>query len=116
MAMSMVIEIWWVVFASLELNQNFGLRMFPLPGWHEVHKEDSTVIKQNLVDLSPAFLAACRLSWWGVPGGAYIFFVLFGTSKEVFSEYTRLWTWFSTTVLRRLLPAKEWSMPRPHPE
>jgi hypothetical protein len=63
-----------------------------------------------LVVLSPAALAADRLFWWGIPGAAYIFFALFGTSRDVFSEYTRLWTWFSTTVLRRPLPTKEWSM------
>jgi pheromone a factor receptor len=110
MAMSMVIEIYGVVWLSMGLNAAIRFGFFPLPSWHELHKGDSTVLKHPVVSLSPAELAQNRLSWWGIPGGAYIFFIIFGTSKEVFLEYTRLWTWFSTTVLRRRLPAKERSM------
>jgi pheromone a factor receptor len=110
MAMSMVIEIWGVVWFSVQLNNIIRAGIFPLPSWHALHKTDSTVVKLPLVDLSPAELTNYRLFWWGIPGGAYIFFVLFGTSRDSFLEYTRLWTWVSTTVLRRPLPAKECSM------
>jgi hypothetical protein len=110
MAMSMVIEIYGVVWLSMSVNDSIRFGFFPPLSWHEMHKDDSTVLKHPLVDLSPAQLAKNRLAWWGIPGGAYIFFVLFGTNKETFSEYTRLWAWFSTIVLRRPLPAKECSM------
>jgi pheromone a factor receptor len=116
MAMSMVIGIWGVVWCSLQLGVVIEGGICPLPSWHELHKGDSIVIQLPIVDLGPGELAGYRLLWWGIIGAAYLFFVLFGTSKEVFSEYTRLWTWFSTTVLRRLLPAKERSMPMPLPE
>jgi len=110
MAMSMVIGIWGVVCVSLLLSYVFELGAVPLPSWHELHKGDSTVIKLTLVDLSPAGLTTIRSFRWGIPGAAFIFFVLFGASNDVFSEYTRPWTWFGTTVLRRRLPAKERSM------
>jgi Pheromone A receptor len=99
-----------VFWFSLQLNHIIGAGIFPLPSWNALHKEDSTVIKLPLVDLSPATLKNYRVSWWGIPGGAYIFFMIFGTNRDSFSEYTKLWTWFSTTVLRRPLPAKECSM------
>jgi hypothetical protein len=110
MIMSMVIGIWGVVWLSLQLNDMVKFGFFPLPNWHALHKGDSTVHEVPLVVLKPSALESDRLFWWGIPGAAYIYFAVFGTSKDVFSEYTRFWTWFSITVLRRPLPAKEWSM------
>jgi hypothetical protein len=109
MAVSMVIGLWGVVWISLQLRNMIDVHMFPLPSWHTLHKGDSTVVEIPLVVLKPADLASDRLFWWGIPGAAYIFFVFYGTSSDVFSEYTRFWRWFSTTVLRRPLPVKEWS-------
>jgi pheromone a factor receptor len=110
MVMSMVIGIWGVVWISFELSCDTIFATLPLPSWNVVHQGDSTVLRLPLVDISPKELAQYLLFWWAITGEAYIFFVFFGTSRDVFSEYTRLWTWFSTTVLRRPLPAKEWSM------
>ena len=110
MNMSMVIGTWGVVWVSLQLNHAIRSGIFPLPSWHALHQGDSTVMK---IPFSPEKFEAVRLFWWRTPGGAYFFFVLFGTNREVFSEYTRLWTWFSTTVLRRSLPAKERPMSTP---
>jgi pheromone a factor receptor len=113
MAMSMATGIWGAVWNSLQLNHAIQSGIFPIPSWHELHKGDSTVMKLPLVNLSPEKLASVRLFWWRVPGGAFFFFMLFGTNREVFSEYARLWTWFSTTVLRRPLPEKEWPTSTP---
>ena len=110
MIMSMVIGVWGVVWISMQLSNVVEFGIFPLPSWRALRKQGSIVVQLPLVVLSPAELASYRIFWWGVPGAAYIFFVLFGTSRDVFSEYIKLWTWFSTTVLRRPLPAKEWSM------
>jgi pheromone a factor receptor len=85
MAMSMVIEIWGVVWFSLRLVKINGIDVYPLPSWNALHKEDSTVMRLPLVDLSPAVLERYRLFWWAIPGEAIIFFGVFGTSKDVFS-------------------------------
>jgi pheromone a factor receptor len=106
MVMSMVTGIWAVVWISLQLNQAIMFGIFPLPNWHALHKGDSTVVEVILVGLKPSVLASYRLFWWGVPGGAYIFFLLFGTSREVFSEYIKLWIWIRTTVIRRPIQEK----------
>jgi Pheromone A receptor len=106
MVMSMVIGIWGVVWLSLQLSNaiKFGTR--PLPSWRALHKGDSTVVELPLVVVKPAELMIYLMFWWAIPGAAYIFFVLFGTSRDVFSEYIKLWIWFRTTVLRRPLPEK----------
>jgi Pheromone A receptor len=109
--MSMVIGIWGVAWGSFLLSNIIEYGLIPLPNWRTIHSYDSVVLELPLVVLSPSDLASYRLIWWGIPGAAYIFFLVFGTSRDIFLEYKRLWIWFGATVLGRRLPEKEWPMP-----
>jgi Pheromone A receptor len=104
MFVSMASGIWAVGWISLQLNVDIRIRNHSLPDWRTLHKGDSTVIKEPLDFFSPAGLASYRLFWWGIPGGAYIFFLFFGTNSDAYLEYIKLWNWFRKAVLRRPLP------------
>ena len=111
MVMSMVIGVWGVVWGSFQLANIIETGVAPLPNWSTIHQDDSTVVELPLVLLGSANLLGFWLFWWTVPGAAYIFFLVFGTSRDIFLEYRRLWIWFRTTVLGRPLPETEWPMP-----
>jgi len=111
MAMSMTIGIWGVVWGTFQLINVVKSGLYPLVSWSAIHEGDSTVIEIPLVVIGSVDLVAYWLFWWIVPGAAYIFFLLFGTSSDIFLEYKRLWISFGTTVLGRPLPEEERSMP-----
>jgi Pheromone A receptor len=111
MAMSMTIGTWGVVWGTLQLINVVEAGFYPLGSWREIHQGDSTVMEVPLVVLGSANLASYWLFWWGIPGAAYMFFLLFGTSSDIFLEYKRFWIWFRTTVLGQRLPEEEQPMP-----
>src|ERR1700733_3921886 len=110
MAMSMTIGTWGVVWGTLQLINVVEAGFYPLGSWREIHQGDSTVMEVPLVVLGSANLASFWLFWWGIPGAAYMFFLLFGTSSDTFLEYKRFWIWFRTTVLGQRLPEEEQPM------
>jgi hypothetical protein len=109
--MSMVIGIWGVIWGSFQISTIVESGLVPLPDWRTMHPSDSTVGELPLVALGSANLLGFWLFWWTVPGAAYIFFLVFGTSRDIYLEYKRLWICFRTTVLGRPLPETEWPMP-----
>ena len=108
MALSMTIGTWGVVWDTFLLINVIESGFQPLGSWRAIHDGDSTVVGLPLVAIGSANLASY---WWCVLGAAYMFFLLFGTSRDTFLEYKRLWIWFKTTVLGRPLPEKERPMP-----
>jgi hypothetical protein len=104
MAMSMLVGIWGIVWISIDIQQvrrSVEYEFPPLPSWKVIHEDDYEVVELPTIVLGQADISADRLIWWAVPGAAFLFFILFGTSYDVLSEYLRPWTWFRTVVLRR---------------
>ena len=106
MAIGMTLGIWGIVWISLAIKDSTIWGSLPLYTWKVIHSTDSFVLELPTIVLGPVLVYDYRYQSWGVPGAAYIFFLLFATSPEVWSEYQGSWMWFRTKVLRRPLPEK----------
>jgi hypothetical protein len=108
MAMSMAVGIWelfWIAF-YIHLNASSGSIPLPLPSWNAIHANDSSVLEIPTVLMSPSFISDNVAMWYALPGAGYLYFLLFGMSREVFSEYYKFWIWFRTRVLGRPVPVR----------
>jgi hypothetical protein len=106
MAMCIILGLWGTVWFSLEIQVTSMQGSYPIPSWKVIHEGDSEIIKLPTILLGPETIHDAYILWWGVPGGALLIFLLFGTSYEVLSEYVKFWTWFRTRVLKQLLREK----------
>ena len=98
MAVSMSLGIWGVGWLSTSFRALTIGGNDPLPSWKVIHSGDSTVMKMTP---TPDSIAINSALWWAVPGSAYIYFILFGASREVLSDYQKFWVWFRIRVLRQ---------------
>jgi pheromone a factor receptor len=109
MAVSTSLGIWGVGWLSASFRAlNYGGNN-PLPSWEVIHSGDSTVMKIPTTSLTPESIAINLALWWAVPGSAYIYFILFGASREVLSDYQKFWVWFRIRVLRQTVPMESMS-------
>jgi hypothetical protein len=99
MIMSMVLGIWGVVWISVEIHETVAEGIHPLPNWNVMHQHSRIPFQLPTVLMSQSTLKSTLLLWWGIPGAAYLYFVLFGTSLDVLAEYPKLWLWVRTKVL-----------------
>lgn len=104
MAMSMALGIWGVVWISISVWANIAGGSDPLPSWKAIHSDDSAIVEVPILDLTPGSIAINIALWWDVPSAAYLYFLLFGSSREVLSDYQSFWIWFKTRVLRQRVP------------
>jgi hypothetical protein len=104
MAMSMALGIWGVGWISLSVGASIAGGSDPLPSWKAIHSDDSTVFVVPTLDLTPGSIAINVALWWAVPSAAYLYFLLFGSNREVLSDYQNFWIWFKTRVLRQTVP------------
>jgi hypothetical protein len=103
----------WVV----GIYQELALGTSPLPNWATIHKHYDTVSFIRASKLSSQHRNSLVIRWWSVLAEAYIFILLFVTSRDVLLEYRRLWVCFKTTVLRHPLPqSKNMAKPDLSPE
>jgi hypothetical protein len=108
MIMSLMFGVWGVVWISIEIQANVAGGISPLPSWNVMHQDNSISFEIPTASMSQSSLHYTLLLWWGIPGGAYLYFVLFGTSRDVLAEYQKLWSRVRTKVLR--LPSVESEM------
>src|ERR1700722_16967174 len=106
MAVSMSLGIWGVGWLSTSFRALTIGGNDPLPSWKVIHSGDSTVMKMTP---TPDSIAINSALWWAVPGSAYIYFILFGASREVLSDYQKFWVWFRIRVLRQTVPVESMS-------
>jgi hypothetical protein len=90
----MILGIWGTTWFSLQLLMLMPGISSTLPGWSVIHAEISVVQRLTRADLGVNGTRGQMLLWWAIPGASYIFFALFGTSREVISEYARVWGQF----------------------
>jgi hypothetical protein len=110
MAMSIILGIWGVVWISIEIQVIATDGSYPIPSWKDIHKGDSDIIELPTIIMGPTLVHQLYLLWWGIPGAAFLFFLLFGTSYDVLYEYVKFWAWFRMTVLRQPLREKAVAM------
>jgi hypothetical protein len=110
MAMSMILGIWGVVWIAIEIQVIASSGSAPVPSWKAIHDGESDVLELPSILLGPEVIYQSYVIWWGVPGAALLFFLLFGTSYDVLYEYVRFWAWFRTTVLRQPLQERGFTM------
>jgi hypothetical protein len=79
----------------------------PLASWKGIHQDDGEVYTFPRSTVTPNLFRSLMIRWWAIPAEAYIFFILFATSRDVLAEYHKFWVWFKTTVLKRPAP-DEW--------
>jgi hypothetical protein len=106
MIMSVILGTWGVVWISIEIQANVAGGISPLPSWNVMHQDSNISFEIPTASMSQSSLHNLLLLWWGIPGGAYLYFVVFGTSRDVFAEYPRLWSWVRMKVLRLPPPAR----------
>jgi len=102
MAVSIAFGIWDIGWISTGFDLAI-LGSGSLPSWKTVHSGDSKVATP---DLKPDLMAINLALWWAVPGAAYLYFLLFGASREVLSDYRKFWVWFRIRVLRQTVPVE----------
>jgi hypothetical protein len=100
MAVSLILGIWDVCWISTGFRLAI-LGSGPLPSWKTIHSSDSQVV---IPDRTPESIALHLALWWSIPGSAYLYFLLFGASREVLSDYQKFWVWFRIRVLRQTVP------------
>jgi len=101
MVMSMALGIWSTGWTSFALRYPILNQPLPLPSWDAIHSHDSAVYEVPTVALTPEFLSSLSAIWWCAPGSAFLYFLLFGTSREVLSDYQKIWVWFRTRALKQ---------------
>jgi hypothetical protein len=116
MVMSMILGLYGVIWISIEIHFIDLGGSYPVPSWKEIHDEDSQVTELPMISLGPEAIRHTYIIWWGIPGGALLFFLLFGMNYEVYDEYVKFWAWFRTRVLKRPIREKAITMPTIHPE
>ena len=94
-AVSMILGIWGVGWIIGDFSLNIMYASGPTPSWKTIHSTESTVVEVPANLYPPETVAF----WWAAPGAAYLYFILFGTSREVLSDYQKFWVWFRTRVL-----------------
>jgi len=104
MVMSMILGIWSIGWTSFVLRCVILTGNYPLPNWKAIHSDDSTVYEFPTMALTPESISSLLALWWSTPGSAYLYFLLFGTSREVLSDYRKFWVWFRTRALRQMAP------------
>ena len=105
MAMSITLGIWGIGWISYYLKSLTTNGNDHLPSWKVIHSNHSTIVELPAILMTPGSITSQLALWWGLPGGAYLYFLLFGTSREVLSDYQRFWVRFRTRVLMQAEPA-----------
>jgi len=102
MAVSIAFGIWDIGWISAAFNFAI-IGNGSLPSWKAVHSGDSKV---DTLAPTPELMAIYFALWWAIPGSAYLYFLLFGASREVLSDYQKFWVWFRIRVLRQTVPVE----------
>jgi len=112
MIMSMVLGIWGVVWIAFEFSLNVADNNNPPPSWKAIHAGDSTPVDIPSIVMTRKALSTDFALWWSIPGAAYLYFLLFGTSRDVLSDYQKLGGSFRTRVLRQTVSSMPLSTTR----
>jgi hypothetical protein len=104
MAVSMTVGLWSTGWTSYYLQSIMMNGNHPLPNWKAIHSDYSTIVELPTIAMTPGFITSQLALWWALPGAAYLYFLLFGTSREVLSDYQVFWVWFRSGGLRQMVP------------
>jgi len=104
MTVSMALGLWSLAWVSYYLQSVIVNGNYPLPDWNAIHSDYSTIVELPTILMTPGFITSQLALWWALPGGAYLYFFLFGTSREVLSDYREFWVWFRSGGLRQMAP------------
>jgi len=106
-AMALTEMSWGTTLTAYNLWNNVSVGLRPWTNWDDVHSNFSRVHVFPALFIPKEYLRVMMLFWWSIPASSFIFFAFFGFGEEAVKEYTKIWTWFKTVVLRKCSSEKK---------